>query len=99
MTVVTYCCRPAIKVRSCFSLVRDSSVGVADCSAGCCCCWDIYNSDGSSGDDDDSLYEKEQFSSSELMTNYWLEEWNDIISKKGISKLDRPLRGYCCSPT
>jgi len=55
------------------------------------------NSSGNS-DDDVSSYKNKQSSLSELMTSYWLEEWNNIIPKKGISKLNRPLRGYCCSP-
>jgi len=58
----------------------------------------MYSS-GSDGDnDDDSLYEDEQSSLSELMTSYQLEEWNNIIPKKGIFKLDRPSRGYCYPP-
>jgi len=54
---------------------------------------------GGDSDDNVSLYEKEWSSLSELMTSYWLEGWNDTIPKKGISKLDRPLRDYHCSPT
>ena len=57
----------------------------------------MYGSGGNSGndsDDDVSSYEEEWSSLSELIASYWLEGWNDIISKKGISKLDGPLRGY-----
>jgi len=57
----------------------------------------MYSSGGDGGSDSNNdilSYKKEWSSLSELMTNYWLERWNDIISKKGISKLGGPLRGY-----
>ena len=97
--VAICCCRPAIRVRSCFSLIdRACNIGVVDCFVDCCyycCCWDILDGSDSNGD---SLYKDKQSSSFELIASYQLEEWNNIISKKGISKLDGPLRDYCCFP-
>jgi len=57
-----------------------------------------HNSGGDGNDDDISSYKDKQSSLSELMTSYQLEEWNNIIPKKGISKLDGSLRDYYCSP-
>jgi len=72
--VATYYCRLAIRMRSCSFWVEEvgCSTEAANCSADCC----YWNMDGSSGDGDgdDSLYEDKQFSLSELMTSYWLEE-------------------------
>ena len=72
-------CRPAIKIRSCFSWVRGGGIEVAGCSADCCCCccWNMYGGGSDSGGDSNNdvfLYKKEQSSSSELIASYWLEE-------------------------
>ena len=74
--VVTYCCRPAIKVKSYSFWVKGGGLGAAGCSTGCCY-WDMYGGGGNSSsnsDDDVSSYKNKQSSLSKLMTSYWLEE-------------------------
>ena len=72
-------------------------VEVADCSMGCCWyCWDMCTGGGDGNDNEVFLYENKWSSLSKLMTSYQLEEWNNITPKRGISKLNRPLRGYHC---
>ena len=73
--VVTCCCRPVIRVRSCSSQMEEAwDVRAADCSMGCCWyCQDMYTGGGNGNDDDVSLYEDKWSSSSELMTSYQLE--------------------------
>jgi len=76
--------------------MRREGIGVAGCSVDCY--QDMYSSgsnSGSNSNDNVFSYEKKQFSLSELIASYWL---NNIIPKKKISKLDRSLRGYYCSP-
>jgi len=70
--VVTCCCRPVIRVRSCSSQMEGAwDVEAVDCSVDCCwCCQNICNSSGDSNDDDVSLYKDKWSSLSELMISY-----------------------------
>ena len=76
--MATCCCRPVIRVRSCFSQVEkvDCGAEVVGCFVGycCCCCYyqDMYGSgsNSNSNGNDDFSYKDKQSSLSELMTSY-----------------------------
>ena len=100
--VATYYCRLVIRIKSCFFWVEGAcNARAVDCSIDCyCCCWNMFGSGDGNGDGDDnnSSYKNKWSFLSKLIASYRLGGWNNIISKKGISKLDGPLRGYCYSP-